>query len=172
MQAQKHDREERGHVSDVIAGWTARPNIPFSQWNSVNLNEQDNNVEYALGGAEKEKELRRLAQRGVVRLFNAIKAAQYTEETVSKSGVAALKADEGTSRQAIKDASPAPSASGSNGAGLQPVTRASNVLGSRGRQEARKLLRPNLSLTMETDLYSFSHKPVESFILGSLQERS
>lgn len=138
LQAQKHEREERGHVRDVIAGWTPRPNVPFSQWNSIDDTDAESKVEYALGGAEKEKELRRLAQRGVVRLFNAIKAAQYTEETVNKSGVAAIKAEEPTSsRQAIKDGSPAPSATGSI-AGVQPVTRAPNVLGSRGRQEARE----------------------------------
>lgn len=136
LHAQKYEREERGHVKDVIAGWAPRPNVPFSEWTSID--NTDSKVEYAIGGAEKEKELRRLAQRGVVRLFNAIKAAQYTEETVTKSGVAAIKADDSTSAgRAIKDASPAPSAAGSV-AGMLPVTRASNVLGSRGRQEACK----------------------------------
>ncbi|KAK9897344.1 hypothetical protein P389DRAFT_194969 [Cystobasidium minutum MCA 4210] len=156
LQAQKHEREERGHVKDVIAGWTPRPNVPFSQWNTIDPT--DSNVEYALGGAEKEKELRRLAQRGVVRLFNAIKAAQYTEETVNKTGgVAAIKAEEAgsSSRQAIKDASPAPSSTGSI-AGMQPVTRAPNVLGSRGRQEALA----NLSKASFLDLFkSGSAKP-------------
>lgn len=136
LQAQKHEREERGHVKDVIAGWTARPNVPFSEWNSIDAT--SDKVEFGIGGAEKEKELRRLAQRGVVRLFNAIKAAQYTEEAVTKSGVSAIKAaDAPSSAKAIKDASPAPTTSGS-AAGLLPVTRAPNVLGSRGRQEARK----------------------------------
>lgn len=121
-------------MKDVIAGWKARPNVPFSEWSSVDVT--DDKVEYAIGGADKEKELRRLAQRGVVRLFNAIKAAQYTEESATKSGVAAIKAAETqSSARAIKDASPAPSAMGST-AGLLPVTRASNMLGSRGRQEA------------------------------------
>lgn len=132
LHAQKYEREERGHVKDVIAGWSARPNVPFSEWTSIDTS--DDKTEYSIGGAEKEKELRRLAQRGVVRLFNAIKAAQYTEETGSKSSVAAIKAEDAASR-AIKDASPAPSASESV-VGMLPVTRASNVLGSRGRQEA------------------------------------
>lgn len=143
LTAQKYEREERGHVKDVIAGWTPRPNVPFSQWNTIDTTDPNSQVEYAIGGAEKEKELRRLAQRGVVRLFNAIKAAQYTEETVTKSGgVAAIANTEeetsSSSRQAIKDASPAPPA---GIAGMQPVTRAPNVLGSRGRQEAREYIR-------------------------------
>lgn len=105
LQAKKHEREERGHVADVIAGWTPRPNTPFSQWNRIDLETLQNDGSanpdaQSLGGAEKEKELRRLAQRGAVRLFNAIKAAQSTEASgattpaiaASSSGTARLAA--------------------------------------------------------------------------------
>lgn len=139
LQAQRHEREERGHVKDIIAGWTPRPNVPFSQWNKIDdaTVEENANLEYAIGGAEKEKELRRLAQRGVVRLFNAIKAAQYTEEAVTKGNSVPSIAPAGRLAIKDKDASPAPSANGS-GAAAAPVSRAANVLGSRGKQEARE----------------------------------
>lgn len=170
LQAQKHEREERGHVKDVIAGWTARPNVPFSQWNGVDAT--DDKTEHGIGGAEKEKELRRLAQRGVVRLFNAIKAAQYTEEAVTKSGVAAIKADEGSSAgHAIKDASPAPSAAGSI-AGQGPVTRAPNIMGSRGRQEACEYTSSLKQMEPLANLICCvtSGQLVESVFLGPFQE--
>ena len=152
LQASKHEREERGHVSDVIAGWSARPNIPFSQWNrlegeSSSSSAQQASIEYGQGGAEREKELRRLAQRGAVRLFNAIKAAQTTEADVLAGGgpasrVASIKNESGAgSGRAIKEASPAASvasaAAGSTNAG-GPVSRQANMLGSRGKQEARE----------------------------------
>ncbi|KAK4690842.1 hypothetical protein P7C70_g9479, partial [Phenoliferia sp. Uapishka_3] len=69
----------RGHVRDVIAGWGARPNVAFSLWDSKSARqfERAQRGEEKEGvvvetGAEREKRLRKLAQRGVVRLFNAI----------------------------------------------------------------------------------------------------
>lgn len=164
--ANKHEREERGHISDVIAGWSARPNIPFSQWSRLETEDAPQTVEYGQGGAEREKELRRLAQRGAVRLFNAIKAAQTTEADVLAGGsgrVAAIKADTGASRRAIKQASPAASvastAAGSTAPAGGPVGRQANMLGSRGKQEARKsligitlLLRPADTLSIVANL--------------------
>jgi hypothetical protein len=176
LHAQKHEREERGHVKDVIAGWTARPNLPFSQWHGVDTYEDGEdkaNVEHAAGGAEKEKELRRLAQRGVVRLFNAIKAAQYTEEAATANPAIATST---SASRAIKDASPAPSATGSIAAG--PVSRAGNLLGSRGRQEARKQLTHqfrstgrDISLLTVSRPAINSREPLKGIFPGPLQER-
>jgi len=72
LQATKHEQQERGHVTDVIGGWTARPAKPFSQWSNYQ-DDVDQDEERTLGGAEAEKVLRKLAQRGVVKLFNAIR---------------------------------------------------------------------------------------------------
>ncbi|GJN93576.1 hypothetical protein Rhopal_006633-T1 [Rhodotorula paludigena] len=71
----------RGHVRDVIGGWGSRPPLPFSQWESESARaferaRRGGNLEDDETGAEREKRLRKLAQRGVVRLFNAIGAAQ------------------------------------------------------------------------------------------------
>ena len=70
LQNTKHERQERGHVKDVIAGWGPRPAVPFSQWNNV-----EGDHEWTVAGAEGEKVLRKLAQRGVVKLFNAIRVS-------------------------------------------------------------------------------------------------
>jgi hypothetical protein len=73
----RHDREERGHVADVIGGWHGRPAKPWNEWNE----RADENamakgtMESVPGGADAEKALRRLAQRGVVKLFNAIRVS-------------------------------------------------------------------------------------------------
>lgn len=173
LQAKKHEREERGHVSDIIAGWTPRPNIPFSQWAKLEKKPNNNDdgkgptglVEYfgdnvgemSTGGAEKERELRRLAQKGAVRLFNAIKAAQSTAEDIEAGGsgetrTAAIKNESAAARRAIKEGSPAGSvisnASKATTAGTDATgsvvagdRKGANLLGSRGKQEAREYLR-------------------------------
>lgn len=143
LQARKHERLERGHIPDVIAGWTPRPNVPFSQWAKLPAQGSSDSTEHAAGGADKEKELRRLAQKGAVRLFNAIKAAQTTEQSVEEgtapSRTSAIK-DE--ARRSIKEASPAGSVASSIVAGKPGLVIAdkgrANILGSRGRQEARE----------------------------------
>lgn len=143
LQANRHEREERGHVSDVIAGWTARPNLPFSQWNRID--EGDATVEYTTGGADKERELRRLAQRGAVRLFNAIKAAQSTATEASAAAAPATTRTasiRASASRAIKEASPAASVASTGSAKLaeDPLASADkrklNLMGGRGKQEA------------------------------------
>ncbi|CBQ67773.1 conserved hypothetical protein [Sporisorium reilianum SRZ2] len=87
---QKRRREERCHVKDVIGGWGPPGVLPA-------LEDEDGNVietyptaaddaerlqEFASQGGTQsyERKLRKVAQRGVVKLFNAIRAAQTTTE--------------------------------------------------------------------------------------------
>ncbi|GAA5905092.1 hypothetical protein JCM8208_007681 [Rhodotorula glutinis] len=127
----------RGHVRDVIGGWGPRPPLPFSQWDSASarrfeaakrggrLEAEDNET-----GAEREKRLRKLAQRGVVRLFNAIGAAQGTvgkdkdvEEQEKRKKLAV--------KVGVKE--------GANGPATNPtggLSRRPNVLGARGKNDA------------------------------------
>lgn len=163
LQANKHEREERGHISDVIAGWGPRPLVPFSQWSKAEVasggsggdasaDSGSGAASVGLGGAEKEKELRRLAQRGAVRLFNAIKAAQTTEAApnalaragASSSRLAAIKGEAaGGSRRSSSPAgsvTSATSAAGRASPGPAPlegtINRNPNMLGTKGKQEA------------------------------------
>ncbi|KAI5474592.1 hypothetical protein MNV49_002767 [Pseudohyphozyma bogoriensis] len=121
----------RGHVKDVIAGWGSRPALPFSLWESESARrfekaQRNGEEEVVETGAEREKRLRKLAQRGVVRLFNAISAAQGAPEREEKkarkdggSETASVAATEGGE----------PQAPGGN------VKRRPNVLGGRGKAE-------------------------------------
>lgn len=87
---QKRRREERCHVKDVIGGWGAPGVLPP-------LEDEDGNIVESLpinktdaarlqdwmgqgGNQGYERKLRKVAQRGVVKLFNAIRAAQTTTE--------------------------------------------------------------------------------------------
>ena len=147
LQATRHDREERGHVADVIAGWTARPNLPFSQWSRVSKGKAS--TEYMSGGADKEKELRRLAQKGAVRLFNAIKVAQSTEKTAESATAPTRQAAvKSVARNQLKEASPTGSLTPSVVSSKPSLSIAgsdrnkSNLLGTRGKQEARKRQTP------------------------------
>lgn len=92
----------RGHVRDVIAGWGSRPAIPFGTWDSTTAREFDRAQNGADGenvetGAEREKRLRRLAQRGVVRLFNAIGAAQGAPAKAERDEAKKRKLEDGMS---------------------------------------------------------------------------
>ena len=176
LQATRHEREERGHVADVIAGWTARPNIPFSQWGKVN--EGDTSFEYSVGGADKEKELRRLAQKGAVRLFNAIKAAQSTEKNASdvqiKSKVSTLSRE---GKAQVKEASPVDSVISSGHTTKHALNTIGaekgklNLLGSRGQQEARKLLLFSCSARELGLMRFFSCQSIQSILLRALQDK-
>lgn len=127
----------RGHVRDVIGGWGPRPPLPFSQWESANarafeaakrggrLEAEDNET-----GAEREKRLRKLAQRGVVRLFNAIGAAQ---------GTAGKDKDVEEQEKRKKLAVKVGVKEGATGSATNPtggLSRRPNVLGARGKNEA------------------------------------
>ncbi|CAH7675800.1 Rrp15p-domain-containing protein [Phakopsora pachyrhizi] len=74
--SKRHERQERGHIRDVIGGWTPRPALPFSEWLIQDQDKGSLNNGDLVGGASHERSLRRLAQTGVVKLFNAIRAAQ------------------------------------------------------------------------------------------------
>ncbi|BGP19165.1 hypothetical protein JCM10213_006489 [Rhodosporidiobolus nylandii] len=125
----------RGHVRDVIGGWDARPPLPFSQWESKSARDfeaakRGGRLEADETGAEREKRLRKLAQRGVVRLFNAIGAAQ---------GVAGKDKEIEEQEKRKKLAVKVGVADGTTTAGLNPtgtVNRRPNVLGARGKGEA------------------------------------
>ncbi|KAK4056219.1 hypothetical protein OIO90_002660 [Microbotryomycetes sp. JL221] len=128
----------RGHVRDVISGWAPRPPLPFSLWES----QQARDFERARTGqagdvpegvensAEREKRLRKLAQRGVVRLFNAIRAAQGAperaewEDKLKRKAEAIEAGGDGTQGQATESSGPG-----------GKVTRRPNVLGGRGKGE-------------------------------------
>jgi hypothetical protein len=83
----KKKREERARVKDVIGGWGAPGQLPkTAEGEEKEENDSDDDNEQRKdwimqGGAQGyEKRLRKVAQRGVVKLFNAIRAAQGTTE--------------------------------------------------------------------------------------------
>ena len=120
----------RGHVRDVIGGWGARPPLPFSQWESKSARDfeaarRGGSLDEGETGAEREKRLRKLAQRGVVRLFNAIGAAQGVTGKDKE-----LEEQEARKKAAVK-LNAGEIASGGT------VNRRPNVLGGRGKGEAR-----------------------------------
>ena len=90
-------------------------------------------------GAEREKRLRKLAQRGVVRLFNAIGAAQGAPVKAEEESRKRLRGEAGAS-EAGEPRELGPGESMGPGG---KVTRRPNVLGARGKGEARKLNHPS-----------------------------
>ena len=88
---QKRRREERCHVKDVIGGWGPPGVLPALEDEDGNIietfpaaaaDEAEKLQEFASQGGSQtyERRLRKVAQRGVVKLFNAIRAAQTTTE--------------------------------------------------------------------------------------------
>lgn len=89
---QKRRREERCHVKDVIGGWGPPGVLPplededgniIPTYSTVGPEEEAERLqEFASQGGSQsyERRLRKVAQRGVVKLFNAIRAAQTTTE--------------------------------------------------------------------------------------------
>lgn len=123
----------RGHVRDVIGGWGPRPPLPFSEWESKAARDFERAkrggtlVDEGETSAEREKRLRKLAQRGVVRLFNAIGAAQ---------GVAGKDKDVEEQEKRKKLAIKATAKDGETES--QAVSRRPNILGARGKNDARE----------------------------------
>ncbi|GAA5985073.1 hypothetical protein JCM10908_002513 [Rhodotorula pacifica] len=122
----------RGHVRDVIGGWGPRPPLPFSEWESKAARDFETakrggklSVEEGETSAEREKRLRKLAQRGVVRLFNAIGAAQ---------GVAGKDKDVEEQEKRRKLAVKVTAKEG--GEGEPTISRRPNILGARGKNDA------------------------------------
>lgn len=139
----KAEHFDRGHVRDVIAGWAARPALPFSQWESASARRfakaragltagEEDLVDET--GAEREKRLRKLAQRGVVRLFNAIGAAQGAPVRAEEESRKRLRGEEVGSEAGEQRALGPGESIGPGGR----ITRRPNVLGGRGKGEARK----------------------------------
>lgn len=138
----KSNHLARGHVRDVIAGWGARPELPFSQWDSTTAREferaQNGEGEAAREtGAEREKRLRRLAQRGVVRLFNAIGAAQGAPDKAEREEAKRRKLEARGSDAGSVATTTAGMIEGRLAGGN--VSRRPNVLGGRGKGEACEL---------------------------------
>ncbi|CDO73490.1 hypothetical protein BN946_scf185013.g125 [Trametes cinnabarina] len=69
LQVEKKEKEEKGHITDVIGGW----------------------------GGEGERALRKVAQRGVVKLFNAIQQAQAASAAAAEE----LKTQRGTGKPTL-----------------------------------------------------------------------
>ncbi|KAH9898129.1 Rrp15p-domain-containing protein [Cubamyces lactineus] len=69
LQIEKKEKEEKGHITDVIGGW----------------------------GGESERALRKVAQRGVVKLFNAIQQSQAAQAAAAEE----LKAQRGTGKPTL-----------------------------------------------------------------------
>lgn len=92
--AAKRKREDRARVTDVIGGWGAPGELPKTyegeeklggtiSSNELSTKEEQQRLKGWLdeGGVQGyEKRLRKSAQRGVVKLFNAIRAAQNTTD--------------------------------------------------------------------------------------------
>lgn len=108
--------------------------MPFSLWESKSAREFERaqrgegpEAEVVESGAQREKRLRKLAQRGVVRLFNAIGAAQGAPEKAQREEDKKRKREE-------EEAEERRNAEGAGPGGK--VTRRPNVLGGRGKGEA------------------------------------
>lgn len=120
----KKKRAERARVTDVIGGWGAPGQVlKTDEGDEREADESKQFKDWSLqGGAQAyEKRLRKVAQRGVVKLFNAIRAAQNTtesdveavkgtrkEETISKAAAAnSLKGENalGAKAKAVSDLS-------------------------------------------------------------------
>ncbi|WVQ83478.1 hypothetical protein IAT38_005619 [Cryptococcus sp. DSM 104549] len=80
LKAEKEEREDRARVKDMVEGWGG---------------------DGVVGGQEFEKGLRKTAQRGVIKLFNAILLASKNAEeaTTSLSAQAKLKPDVGKKKE-------------------------------------------------------------------------
>lgn len=140
-------------MREVIAGWSARPALPFSQWESASARQfakaragQSAGDDGLLDetGAEREKRLRKLAQRGVVRLFNAIGAAQ--------GAPVKLQEEEEKKRIRVEGESEAGQQQLAPGESMGPggkIMRRPNVLGARGKGEARECDIPDATLAPE-----------------------
>ncbi|EGG10463.1 uncharacterized protein MELLADRAFT_60183 [Melampsora larici-populina 98AG31] len=138
--SKRHELQERGHIKDVIGGWTPRPALPFSEWL---VGRKGIEIEM-VGGVGHEKVLRRLAQTGVVKLFNAIRAAQNVVEDeagqpfapVSLSGAQKRKLNKlAGSKPLEKSVEHEKEEKDQTNEGLVSKTK-SNVLGSRGKEQA------------------------------------
>ncbi|OAV91773.1 hypothetical protein PTTG_03749 [Puccinia triticina 1-1 BBBD Race 1] len=161
--ATRHELQERGHIKDVIGGWTPRPAVPFSEWLVQGDRKWSEEGAY-VGGASQEKTLRRLAQTGVVKLFNAIRAAQNVDDEDAKASLTTLSGaqkrklnklvGDKLSKKAAENPDPAALADAPEG---EPsVGRFKpNVLGSRGKDEALA----NLSKATFLELIKSGGKP-------------
>lgn len=122
VQSQKHERQERCHVRDVIGGWQPRPQRPFAEWAG---DDEAAAIEGGKTTAELEKDMRRLAQKGVVKLFNAIRVAQNVDAEAVAPSVKPKPLPTTTA-----GATPALPAGGTDAS-------KANLLGGRGREQAR-----------------------------------
>ncbi|WFD45107.1 hypothetical protein MPSI1_003784 [Malassezia psittaci] len=104
----RHERQERAHVRDVIGDWTPPGILPGQQIDSSTASMQEYMDQG--GGKGYERRLRKVAQRGVVKLFNAIRAAQETSvDDVDKARALKQKSHQtnplGSSERAVNELS-------------------------------------------------------------------
>ncbi|KAI3617199.1 hypothetical protein CBS9595_003108 [Malassezia furfur] len=104
----RREREERAHVRDVIGDWLP-PGVLPGQTVDQNTPQM---IEWTEQGGAKgyERRLRKVAQRGVVKLFNAIRAAQETSvDDVDKARALKRKSNKtnalGNSERAVNELS-------------------------------------------------------------------
>lgn len=80
LREEKRQAKERGHVKDILLG--ERASIPTATLETPAAETPDMS---AAEIAEQERRLRKTAQRGVVKLFNAVRAAQVRTEQATKA---------------------------------------------------------------------------------------
>lgn len=77
----RKEREERAHIKDIIGDWGPPGLLSYSETTQAPLSGAALDAWTEQGGTKGyERRLRKTAQRGVVKLFNAIRAAQTTTE--------------------------------------------------------------------------------------------
>ncbi|WFD01113.1 hypothetical protein MYAM1_003874 [Malassezia yamatoensis] len=104
----RHERQERAHVRDVIGDWAPPGVLPGQPIDSESASMQEYMDQG--GGKGYERRLRKVAQRGVVKLFNAIRAAQETSvDDVDKARALKQKSHQtnplGSSERAVNELS-------------------------------------------------------------------
>ena len=77
LRDEKKNNEDLGRVKDVVAGWA----VPSEIRDEFEVKDVNRPVD---AGADKEKRLRKIGQKGVVKLFNAILIAQKTEKSTNE----------------------------------------------------------------------------------------
>lgn len=122
---ERRTRMDRFRVRDVIGGWGKPGELPSDQALADGSDAEEDAVDGGAGDFSSklhERALRKVAQRGVVKLFNAIRAAQSTSLPEDDDGAAATKKSKDSSSSAAVDAK------------AGDVTSRNNALGGKGRQ--------------------------------------
>lgn len=120
---ERRTRMDRFRVRDVIGGWGKPGALPSENAPADGSDAEEDAVDGGAGDFSSklhERALRKVAQRGVVKLFNAIRAAQSTSLPEDDDGAAAAKKSKDSA--AVVDAK------------AGDITSRNNALGGKGRQ--------------------------------------